>query len=225
MVAAKSSNAASNITKDLLVLGAFSVAGLASGLLFAGLTTRPNLQTLWFIKGDKFLIPRYSYWIAFSLILLAGLTAGYSISCFRGWLQNSPGIRGRLLVAGSIIALSAPVLRFITPAMNILIGLTWDFIVAPITFFILLSFALCVLTGSLRLLPVAIVWNFIFAAGGFVFVYAAIHVFDVGSRWYEFVQWPILESMLALSYGNWIIWRQRIVASTGAEQIAGREPR
>jgi len=187
--------------------------------LFAGLTTRTSLQTFWFIKGDKFLIPRYTYWIAFGLILLAGFTTGYAVSCFRRWVQNSIGTRGHILAAGSIIALSAPILRFITPAMNIRIGLTWDFIVAPIAFLVLVSFALCVLTGSLRLLPVAIVWNLIFAVGAFVFIYAVLHVIKVGSRWYEFVQWPILESMLALSYGNWIIWRQRVDHNGAAQPV------
>jgi hypothetical protein len=225
MLAIDTSISRSKITNDLSVLAAFLISGLLSGLLFAGLTTRPNLQTFWFIKGDKFLIPRYVYWLAFTLILLAGFAAGYSVSCFRGWIENSIGTRGHLLAAGSIIALSAPLLRFITPAMNVRIGFTWDFIVAPIAFLVLVSFALCVLTCSLRLLPLAIVWNLIFAAGAFVFIYAVLHVINVGSRWYDYVQWPILESMLALSYGNWIIWRRRVDHSGAAQQRVGPERR
>jgi hypothetical protein len=222
---ANSSRSPSSIAKDLSVLAAFLISGLISGLLFAALTTRPNLQTFWFIKADKFLIPRYTYWVAFGLILLAGFTAGYLVSCRRRWLHNSIGTRGHILAAGSIIGVSAPLLRFITPAMTVQFGLTWDFIIAPITFLILVSFALCVLTGSLRLLPMAIVWNLIFATGAFFVIYAVLHLFNIGSRGYEFVQWPILESMLALSYGNWIIWRQRVDHSGAAQHGVGPERR
>src|SRR5204863_7598127 len=102
MVAANFRDQRSSIANDLLVLAVFLLSGLVSGLLFACLTTRPSLETFWFIRGDKFLIPRYTCWIAFSLILLAGFSAGYSVSSFGRWLQNSIGTRGHRLAAGSI---------------------------------------------------------------------------------------------------------------------------
>lgn len=93
--------------------------------------------------------------------------------------------------------------------MNEVMGLTWDVLVAPIGFLVLVSLAMCVVTGGVRLLPVAAVWNLIFAVAGFVLLYAAVRVFDALNTWYELVQWPILESMLSLSIGSWIVWRQR----------------
>lgn len=56
--------------------------------------------------------------------------------------------------------------------MNSRFGLNSDFVVAPIFFLILMSLALCLLTSSLRLLALALFWNLIFVAAGFVFVYA-----------------------------------------------------
>jgi len=108
MVAASSSITRSSIANDLSVLAAFWISGFLSGLLFAGLTTRPSLQRFWFIKGDKFLIPRYSYWIAFSVILLSGLTLAYSVTCFRRWFETQPALAVAFL-------LSARLSRYLLP--------------------------------------------------------------------------------------------------------------
>jgi hypothetical protein len=194
---------------DLLVLGVFLIFGFLAGLMFGWLATRPELRLFFFHKSDKFLIPRYSYWFAFSLSQLLGWVAGYSVCCWRKWFKDSLRTRGRLLVAALIVGLATPLLRLMTLPMNSFMGLTWDFLVAPVGFLVLISFAMCMLTASLRLLPIAAVWNFVFAAAGFVLVYAGVGVVDATNTWYELVQWPILESMLALSMASWIIWRQR----------------
>jgi hypothetical protein len=107
-----------------------------------------------------------------------------------------------------MVGLATPFLRFLTPSMNAIMGLTWDFLVAPIGFLVLVSLAMCVLTGNLRLLPVAAVWNLIFAAVGFAFVYAVVRALNART-WYELLEWPILESMMSLSIASWIVWRQR----------------
>ena len=89
------------------------------------------------------------------------------------------------------------------------LGLTWNVLIAPIGFLLLVSFAMCVLTGSVRLLPIAAVWNLIFAAAGFGLVYVSLRVCNALNTSHELVQWPILESMLSLSIASWIVWRQR----------------
>jgi len=194
--------------RNVLVLGVFLISGFLSGLLFGWVVSRPELQLLFYIKGDKFLIPRYSYWFAFSLIQLLGLIASYSVCYRREWLGPICS-RDRLLVAALVVGSATPFLRFMTPSMNVVMGLTWDFLIAPIGFLVLVSFAMCVLTGGIRLLPIAAIWNLFFAAAGFVGVYAAVRVFNGAKTWYELVQWPILESMLSLSIASWIVWRQR----------------
>ena len=195
-----------SIAKDLAVVGAFLVGGALSGLLLAWLITLPRLQQFFFVKGDKFLIPRYSYWFAFSLIQLFGLALAYSICCCRKWLtaRREPG---RLVLIALIVGLVTPALRSLTPLMNSHIGLYWDFVVAPLLFLVLLSVALCLLTRSLRLLAWAFVLNVLFVATGFVFVYAVLKMSAGANEWYDFVQWPILEAMMGLSFGTWIIWR------------------
>jgi hypothetical protein len=209
MVELASNISRSRMVEDLSVLGVFMISGFLSGLLFALFVTRPGLQAFFYIKGDKFLIPRYSYWFAFSLIYLLGLIGGYLVCCWRKWLRHRLSSRGRLLAVALIIGLATPFLRLMTPLMNAFLGLTWDFVGAPIGFLVLISLALCVLTGSLRFFPIALLWSLVFAVAGFVLVYAGVRIFSATKTWYEFVQWPILESMLALSFANWIIWRQR----------------
>ena len=203
---------ASNISRSrdeprLRVLGVFLISGFLSGLMFGWLVSRPQLQPFFWIKGDKFLIPRYSYWFAFSLIQLLGLVGAYSLCYWREWLSPIYS-RGRLIVATLVVGLATPFLRFVTPSMTEVMGLTWDVLVAPIGFLVLVSFAMCVLTHSVRLLPIATVWNVIFAIAGFVAIYVSVQVLNA-KTWYELVQWPVLQSVLSLSIASWIVWRQR----------------
>jgi len=197
----------SSIGADFGVLGCFLVFGALSGLLFAFLVTRPSLQSFFFIKGDKFLIARYSYWCALSLSQLLGLSAAYAV-CVAARLIVQRISQVRLLSAALIIALATPMLYLLTPVMNALIGLSWDFVVAPLAYLLLLSCALCLFSGKLKLLPVAIVWILLFTAAGFGFVYVGVRI-DGRSESYEFIQWPVLYAMWALALGNWLIWRQR----------------
>ena len=62
------------------------------------------------------------------------------------------------------------------------------------------------------------VWILLFLAAGFGIVYVVDRLID-GADSYEFVRRPILEAMLALSFGDSLIWRQR-VNSNGAAQSA-----
>lgn len=66
-----------------------------------------------------------------------------------------------------------------------------------------------------------------FFAGGLIsgLVYGVAPLLRPNIEWFEFVQWPILESMLALSFGCWIIWHERLVGKRTAAQIVGRKRR
>jgi len=195
-----------NIAADFGVLGWFLLLGAVSGLLFAWLVSASSLQSFFFLKGDKFLIPRYFYWWAFSLIQLLGLSGAYAVSVARR-LVVQPVSRVRLLTAASIIGLATPVLRALTPLMNSRIGLDWDIVAAPLAFLFLLSCALCVVSGNWKWLPIAIVWNLFFTATGSGFIYLCVRI--VGpSEYYTFVQRPVLFAMFGLSFGSWLIWRR-----------------
>ena len=205
-----------SVAAKLATLGSFLIFGAAAGLLFAALVTRPELEHFFYIKGDKFLIPRYSYWFAFSLLQLMALAGAYLICISRQWLTAT--LKQGDMAAALTIGLATPALRLLTPLMNSSIGLEWDFFVAPIVFLLLLSAALCMCSGNLKLFPVAVIWNLLFAIAGFAFVYAGVRLIYGSSEWYEFIQWPILDSMVGLSFGNWLIWRQRVTLNTAAEQ-------
>ena len=192
----------------LCVLGWFLAGGVLSGLLFAALVSRPSLQSFFFIKGDKFLIARFSYWWTLSLTQLLGLSGAYGV-CVARRLVVQPISRTRLVAAALIVGLATPALRFITPVMNDHIDLNWDFVGAPLTFMFLLSCALCVLAGGVKLLPVTIVWVSVFTAAAAGLIYIVVRTLPRLDD-YDFVQWPILYSMFALSFGSWLVWRQRV---------------
>jgi len=205
-----------SLAADLATLGSFLIFGGASGLLFAALVTRPDLKHFFYLRGDKFLIPRYSYWFAFSLLQLMALGGAYLISISRHWLIAK--LKRRDIAAALTIGLATPALRLLTPLMNSSIGLEWDLFVAPIVFLLLLSAALSMCSGNFKLFPVAVFWNLLFAIAGFAFVYVGVRAIYGSSEWYEFIQWPILQSMVGLSFGNWFIWRQRVTLNAAAER-------
>jgi hypothetical protein len=194
------------VSADVAVLGCFLVSGSISGLLFAFLVSRPSLQSFFFFKSDKFLIPRYPYWCSLSLVQLFGLTAAYLVCVARRLLLH-PVSQLRLVSAALTIALAAPILYLSTPVMNSHIGLEWDFILAPLVFLFLLSCALCISSGNPKLLPIAIVWICLFTAAGFGLVYIAVKLVE---RSDEFIQWPALYAMWALSFGSWFVLRERV---------------
>jgi hypothetical protein len=189
----------------------FFAGGLLSGLAFAWTTSRPSLRQFWYIKGDKFLIPRYSYWAAFGIMLLLGLMIPHIIARSRGWVPQNLGSPITLLVSVLIIGGSAPALALLTWKM-LENGFGWEPVAAPVLFFALVSFAMSLATRRFRLLPIALVWNAVFGAAAFVMIYAVIRLVASANDWYEFVQWPIFASMFALSFGSWIIWRERLVS-------------
>lgn len=209
----------SSVLDDLAVLGSFLVCSGLFGLLFAWLITRPSLQGFFFLKGDKFLIPRFSHWLAFGLVYLLGLVTAYVVSNWRHWFARSISMR-RLVLAALIIGLAPPILYLITPVMNGVFGPGWDFGVAQITFLILVSVAMCVVTVDFRLFAVAVVWNILFVAGALAAVYLVVQLTEGANERYEFVQWPILYSMLGLAVGNWLIWRERVSLSKAANSNA-----
>lgn len=211
-------NSSRSLAVHLATLASFLLFGGASGLLFAALITRNDLQHFFYIRGDKFLIPRYSYWFAFSLLQLIGLGGAYLVCISLNWVNAILKRRG--IAAALTIGLATPVLRLLTPIMNSWIGVEWDFFIAPAVFMLLLSAALCMCFGNVRLFPIAVIWNLVFAIAGLALVYASVRLISGASEWYEFIQWPILQSMVGLSFGTWLIWREPVTRNAANEQPA-----
>lgn len=193
-----------HIAADFGVLGWFLLIGLLSGLLFAFLVSRPSWQSFFFFKGDKFLIARYSYWCSLSLAQLLSLSGAYAV-CVARRLPVARISQWRLLPAALIIALATPVLYLLIPVMN---DLEWDLIVAPLAFLFLLSVALCVVSGNLKWLPLAVVWTLFFTAIGVGIIYVCVRMVKPDD-YYTFVQWPVVFAMIGLSFGSWLILRRR----------------
>jgi hypothetical protein len=141
-----------------------------------------------------------------SLIQLLGLSGAYAVTV-ASRLVVQPILQVRLVTAALIIGLATPVLRALTPLINSRIGLDWDFVAAPLAFLFLLSCALCVVSGNLKWLPLAIVWNLFFTAIGVGLIYVCVRMVGPG-EYYTFLQWPVLFAMLGLSFGSWLIWRR-----------------
>ena len=206
-----------SVSANLATLGSFLIFGATSGFLFAVLVTRPELQHFFYIKGDKFLIPRYSYWFAFSLLQLMALGGAYLTCVSRQWLRGT--LKRADMAAALSIGLATPTFRLLTPLMNSNIGLDWDLFVAPMIYLLLLSAALCLCSGNVKLFPVAVIWNLLFIIAGVAFVYACARLIDGSIKWYAFIQWPILASMVGLSFSSWLIWRQRVTLKTARQWI------
>src|SRR5882762_10333101 len=87
-----------SVLDDIHAVLSFFAGGLVSGFVFAWLISRPSLRQFWYIKGDKFLIPRITYHTAFGLILLFGLVTSYGIARFRRRLVANVGSSTNLFV-------------------------------------------------------------------------------------------------------------------------------
>jgi hypothetical protein len=219
MVAMHTKTPYSDFADNLRVLVTFLVGGLTSGVLFAWAHTRPSLQPYWYLRGDQFTTPRYTSFGAFTISLVLGLASAYCVALSRQWLTGPSGKRWSwLLAAGITIGAAAPVLYFLSPLMHGLLGMNWYFTVEPLVFLALLSLSLCLLTRNLRLLPLAFAWNVAFAVGSLALVYAAVHSSYVNSKIerYEFVTSSILGSMVGLSFGAWLVWRERLASRRNA---------
>src|SRR5689334_12506363 len=150
-----------SVAGDFAVPGLFLAGGVLSGFVFAFVISRPSLASFFFFKSGKFVIARYSYWWTLSLTQLVGLSAAYGVCVLKNLMVRRIS-RLRLVSAALIVGLATPALRFITPVMNDYTGFNWDFVGAPLTYLFLLSCALCVLGGGVRLLPVTIGWSLVF---------------------------------------------------------------
>ena len=199
------------ILDDMRAFICFLGGGFISGLAFAWAITRPGLRQFWYIKGDKFLIPRYSYWGAFGIMLLLGLVLPYIIARSRRWVPDNLSSPLTLLVSLLIIGGAAPAAAFLNWTM-LENGLGSDPVAVTLLFLVLVSLALSIATRRFRFLPIVFVWNAIFGVAGFVMIYACVRLVAAANDWYEFVQWPIFASMFALSFGSWIICRERLIA-------------
>ncbi len=163
-----------SIANRTRVAAVFFLGGLASGLISAWLGSNPKLRSFLFVKGDKFLIPTYRFWIAFGLIFSLGLAIAYLISYSYRWLATSPST-ARQLSALFVVAASPVVLYFSTHA---------TFFIAAIYYVVFLPLSMCIITQRLRLLALAVRTKYLRAHCG---INRYIHRFDNHKRLVSFI--------------------------------------
>lgn len=205
-----------NVNKAKTVL-IFFVCGLAAGLGFSALLSSPRLLTFWFIKGDKFLMPTYRYYLGVGLFFLLSLSAPYWLSKMTGLISKNPPLLRKILSAG--IVATSPVILLATAITIERLTATTQVTdtgtilltnIDPITlylwgilaFVLLISAACWILTG--RLYYVGLCLNFLTLPLAFALLYVAAKIVRVPSEWSELITYPIYFSLLAASCAFWI---------------------
>ena len=196
------------------------------GLCFGALLSVHSLTTFWFIKGDKFLIPTYRYYMGIGVFLVLSLADAYSISRVPSLLHENTSLF-RKIISGVIVATS-PLLLF-TMATALLertattfetpTGTTLVTNIDPITlhllaiigFVLLISAACWILTGKLSY--IAVFLNLLALPVALSLMYLVYKIHAVPGEWSDFFAYPVYYSLLSASCGFWIATAKRVVSS------------
>ena len=193
----------------------FLVSGFLAGAFFNWLTHTPALEEFFFIPYSA-RQARFSWYAASSLILAFGLAAGFLISSHKIDFREKPGLSMRSsLLAFALVGVSIPLLYLSSGsyAAQLLRKYSLIFLIS-LAFPPVIGLAMCVLTKSLRLLPVALLASMIFAVVGLAMSFAIMLILfwllnEPQEFALDFVVLTILYSSLSLCFGMWLIWRAR----------------
>lgn len=193
----------------------FLVSGFLAGAFFNWLTHTPALEEFFFIPYSA-RRARFSWYIASSLILAFGLVAGFLISSHKIDFREKLGLSMRSsLLAFAFVCVSIPLLYLSSGsyATQLLEKYSLIFLIS-LAFPPVIGLAMCVLTKSLRLLPVALLASMIFAVVGLAISFAIMLILfwllnEPKEFALDFVVLTILYSSLSLCFGMWLIWRAR----------------
>ena len=193
----------------------FLVSGFLAGAFFNWLTHSPLLEEFFFIPFSA-RQARFSWYLVSSLTLAFGLVAGFLVSSlkidFRKSLELSTWSS---VLAFAFVCASVPFLYLsaggYAPQLlrkYSLIFLMWC------AFPPVIGLAMCALTKSLRLLPVALLASMIFAVVSFAMSFAIMLILfwllnEPKEFVLDFVLWTFLYSSLSLCFGLWLVWRAR----------------
>jgi hypothetical protein len=123
---------------------AFSFCGVAAGLVFAALTTRPAAQRFWFSVSEWWIVPTWRYWLLAEALFVLAISGAYWWARSKSWLPPrarsrfnlwavalwSGGVAVILLWLYQLPAFALPIYFFLIPAalVTILYGFSgrWD---------------------------------------------------------------------------------------------------
>jgi len=194
----------------------FLISGLLAGALFTWLTNLPALEAFFY---EPYFFPldntmqqhlRFSWFIAFSLVFALGLISAFFVSLQCGEFVRSLRLtKLRSLSAFIIVAGTIPSSYLLYELLGSITSDGW--LLFPLLLILPLahiSLAMCLLTRSLRLLPVAFLISLFFALVAF-----GINslISPPAERQYSYflqsARMAILFSSLSLGFGLWLSWR------------------
>jgi len=196
MVTAESGLSKLRITNRIRVVVVFFLSGLWSGLISGWLSTTPGLRSFLYVQGDKFLIPTYKVWVGFALIFSLALLVAYVLARVFHWLTLSPSATRQLLTL--LVLTLSPVLLYVSTHA--------DSLIAGIYYLAFLPLAMCVITGRLRLLALAVLQNFLVLIAFLIVLYLVFLRFRVPFELNVCVQAGLSQSLFAAAFGSWLSW-------------------
>lgn len=197
------------LSNDFQVAVTFFISGLLAGAFFTWLMYLPALESFFFVPDRKFTrIALFSWYVAFGLVIASGLASAFLVSpqhC--KFIRKFRVTKLRSFLAFFIVAGTMPFLYVLSGAASSLIDGNF-LLILPALFLVLFSAAMCIVTRSLRLLPVAFLTSLFYLLVACGFIALTFPLFRTQSPYItEFVQWTALFSLLSLSFGLWLSWR------------------
>lgn len=193
----------------------FLVSGFLAGAFFNWLLHSPALQEFFFIPYSA-RQERFSWYLVSSLTLAFGFAAGFLVSSHKIDFREKLGLSAwRSLLAFAFVCTSIPLLYlfFDSYAPQLLRKYSSIYLLS-LAFPAVIGLAMCVLTKSLRLLPVALLASVIFAVASLAITFATMLVLfwllnEPSQFPLDFVGFTILYSSLSLCFGSWLLWQAR----------------
>ena len=122
----------SNLNKIVLT---FLFCGVAAGLAFAALTTRPALQSSWFSVSEWWIVPTWRYWLLAQTLFVLAISGAYLWARSKSWLVPQArskfrlwalvlgigGIGVILLLTYQLPALALPINFLLIPAALVIV--------------------------------------------------------------------------------------------------------
>ena len=189
----------------------FLLSGFLAGAFFTLLTRSAALEDIFFRRFEKFYVAQFSWYVAFGMFLVLGAALGFLVSLRRvEFVQKFRLTAARSFLAFTLVSAAIPLSYVLCstafPPPNFL--LMW--LVIPVSLVTTFSLAASVVTQNFRLLPVALLANFVSVVVAFGFHLLTFWLFrEQGSFAIEFFEWASLFSSLSLSFGLCLLWQAR----------------
>lgn len=185
-------------TKAVLI---FFVCGLATGLCFSFVLSRPRFKTFWFLTNDIFLIPTYRYYIAVGAFLLLGFVTANLLLTTTGLAGDAVKSQWRRFGGMTVVGI-APFLSFIAAdSLFPNVDAIMLYMLGIVLFVLLISIACWIATA--KLYYPGLLLNFLTFPVALAVLYVVARI-DVSGRWSGLISYPTFFSLFSASCGFWM---------------------